>query len=319
MDPTPAGRWTAPPEGDPTVEFEVVHDDAEVIVVDKPAGLVVHPGAGHPGGTLVNGLLARYPELAGLRGGGGRRRAPARASCTVSTAAPPACWWWPGRPTPTSSLVAQLRDRRVSRRYQALVLGRGGRRIRCGRRPHRALGELRPTRMAVSRKGRTARTRYRGGAAVQPPGRGHLARRGRSTPAGPTRSGSIWRPSAIRWSGTRSTGGVERLPGSTLNRPFLHAAALAFEHPATGRPVSFESPLPEDLRLELEALEPMDGRSAPDGLRRPGGRLRACRSRRGPPVPRPRPGAPCAPRSRAARPSSATRPGRSRRSRSDGG
>src|SRR6185369_13777238 len=52
------------PAADPTVEFTVVYEDEHVIVVDKPAGLVVHPGAGNPQGTLVNGLLARYPELA---------------------------------------------------------------------------------------------------------------------------------------------------------------------------------------------------------------------------------------------------------------
>ncbi|MHB1928751.1 MAG: pseudouridine synthase, partial [Acidimicrobiales bacterium] len=58
-----------PAEGlaaDPAVEFGVVHEDADMVVVDKPAGLVVHPGAGNPSGTLVQGLLARYPDLAAL-------------------------------------------------------------------------------------------------------------------------------------------------------------------------------------------------------------------------------------------------------------
>ena len=50
----------------PSVEFGVVHDDDAVIVVDKPAGLVVHPGAGNLDGTLVNGLLARFPEIDGV-------------------------------------------------------------------------------------------------------------------------------------------------------------------------------------------------------------------------------------------------------------
>ena len=56
----------AGPSPDPDIQVEVVHEDEHVIVVDKPAGLVVHPGAGTPAGTLVNGLLARYPELAGV-------------------------------------------------------------------------------------------------------------------------------------------------------------------------------------------------------------------------------------------------------------
>src|SRR6185503_6369482 len=56
-----------PPVGLPQPEpipLVIVHEDADVVVIDKPAGLIVHPGAGHPDGTLVNGLLARYPEIA---------------------------------------------------------------------------------------------------------------------------------------------------------------------------------------------------------------------------------------------------------------
>ena len=55
-----------PPSPDPTIQCTVVYEDDHVIVVDKPAGLVVHPGAGNLSGTLVNGLLAKYPELAGI-------------------------------------------------------------------------------------------------------------------------------------------------------------------------------------------------------------------------------------------------------------
>jgi 23S rRNA pseudouridine1911/1915/1917 synthase len=64
------------PEADPGVEVPVVFEDDQVVVVDKPADLVVHPGAGHDGGTLVAGLLARYPELAQVGD------PPVRASCT---------------------------------------------------------------------------------------------------------------------------------------------------------------------------------------------------------------------------------------------
>ena len=59
-DPT---RVTEPPIADPAIELRVVYEDDDVIVIDKPTGLVVHPGAGHEGSTLVHGLLARYPEL----------------------------------------------------------------------------------------------------------------------------------------------------------------------------------------------------------------------------------------------------------------
>ena len=54
------------PEPDPSVEFTVLHEDDDVIVIDKPAGLIVHPGAGHKGTTLVNGLLARFPDVSGV-------------------------------------------------------------------------------------------------------------------------------------------------------------------------------------------------------------------------------------------------------------
>src|SRR5205085_8530541 len=60
----PAGAGL--PEPDASIEVVVRHEDDDVVVVAKPAGLVVHPGAGHPTGTLVNGLLARYPELAAV-------------------------------------------------------------------------------------------------------------------------------------------------------------------------------------------------------------------------------------------------------------
>ncbi|MDQ3469230.1 MAG: S4 domain-containing protein, partial [Actinomycetota bacterium] len=65
VDPAVIPR-TSLPAADPAVEFGIVDADDDMIVVDKPAGLVVHPGAGNPDGTLVNGLLARFPELAAV-------------------------------------------------------------------------------------------------------------------------------------------------------------------------------------------------------------------------------------------------------------
>ena len=85
---------------DASVVFTVVHEDAELVVVDKPAGLVVHHGAGHHGGTLVDGLLARFPDLGGLwpRRAGATPTGP--GSCTVWTRAPRGSWWWPAPPRP---------------------------------------------------------------------------------------------------------------------------------------------------------------------------------------------------------------------------
>ena len=100
----------APPDGDAGVAVDVRYADDDVIVVAKPAGLVVHSGAGHADGTLVNGLLARFPEIAV-----GRRRAAARASCTGSTATRAACssWRGPRARTRASSQQISAADRRA--------------------------------------------------------------------------------------------------------------------------------------------------------------------------------------------------------------
>ena len=73
--------------GDPSVEVVVVHEDADVIVVDKPAGLVVHPGAGHRSGTLVHGLRGPVPGAVDAAGRGRARSPTGRGSSTGSTGA----------------------------------------------------------------------------------------------------------------------------------------------------------------------------------------------------------------------------------------
>ena len=123
-------------------------------MVDKPAGLVVHPGAGNPTGTLVQGLLARYPELAvGGRPGPARHRAPARQGHLRAAASSPA------RPRPTRRWSRSSRPTTVDRRYLALVWGEletlsGMVDAPIGR------SAREPTRMAVSARGKEARTRY---------------------------------------------------------------------------------------------------------------------------------------------------------------
>ncbi|HEV3281073.1 MAG TPA: RluA family pseudouridine synthase [Acidimicrobiales bacterium] len=241
------------PEGDPGVVFDVVYEDAEVIVVDKPAGLVVHPGAGHHHRTLVNGLLARYPELTLLSAEVGAdemrpgivHRLDRGTSGLMVVARTPGAY---------SSLVAQLRERRVSRRYQALVIGRvdadeGVVDAPIGR------STSSPTRMAVARKGKEARTHYQVVRRFDHPadatlldvlldtGRTHQIR---------VHLSAIGHPVV----GDDAYGRDRTLAGSTLTRPFLHAAALSFECPADGQVFSFESPLAADLRSQLDALRP---------------------------------------------------------------
>jgi 23S rRNA pseudouridine1911/1915/1917 synthase len=235
-----------PPTADPSVEVDVVHEDEGVIVVDKPAGLVVHPGAGHDRGTLVHGLLARYPELADV----GERDRPGivhrldkGTSGLLVVARTPVAY---------AGLVHQLAAHEVDRRYLALVWGEldtlsGLIDAPVGR------SAREPTRMAVSARGKSARTRYEVITTYRDPvvvsllecrletGRTHQIR---------VHVAAIGHPVVGdgRYGGTRASFEVAR--------PWLHAAALRFAHPLDGRQLHFESPVPPDLQAALGRLAP---------------------------------------------------------------
>jgi 23S rRNA pseudouridine1911/1915/1917 synthase len=239
------------PDGDPSVVFAVAYEDDEVIVVDKPAGLVVHPGAGHRTGTLVQGLLARYPELRSVAAEVGSEldrpgivhRLDRGTSGLMVVARTPDAY---------HSLVAQLSERDVSRSYRALVLGTVAGESGLVDAP---IGRsvTSPTRMAVTRKGKEARTRYRVEQRFEEPapttlvtasletGRTHQIRVHLSAIGHPVVGDPVY-------SRGRS------LPGASINRPFLHAYGLAFDHPRTGDRVSFTSPMPADLAAQLDEL-----------------------------------------------------------------
>ena len=226
------------------VDVEVVHEDLDVVVVHKAAGVVVHPGAGQATGTLVAGLLARYPELGSVgtrdRPGIVHRLDKGTSGLLVVARTNEAY----------RALTAQLKERSVGRRYTAMVWGRVEAPAGLVDAPvGRAARD--PTRMSVSARGRDARTRY------------EVVRRF-SEPAGAT---LVWcqletgRTHQIRVHlaaighpvlGDRRYGGARsaRLAG----RPFLHAASLAFDHPVTGERLSFESPLPSDLQAVLDGF-----------------------------------------------------------------
>jgi len=236
----------ARPQPEPDVEVPVVHVDEHVIVVDKPADLVVHPGAGHVHGTLVSGLLARYPELAEvgdpLRPGIVHRLDRGTSGLLVVARTPEAY----------DELVAQLAGRTVDRQYRTLVWGhpdspRGLIDAPIGRSPKH------PTKMAVTSNGKEARTRYEVVSRHLEPSptavltcrletgrthqiRVHLAAIGHSVVGDD------------RYDGVRQT-----LP---VDRPFLHAEHLGFTHPVSGERLSFDSPLPTDLQQVLAQLGP---------------------------------------------------------------
>jgi 23S rRNA pseudouridine1911/1915/1917 synthase len=231
------------PAPDPAIDVIVRYEDADLVVVAKPAGLVVHPGAGHADGTLVNGLLARYPELADV-GDPARpgivHRLDRDTSGLLVVARSAAAY---------EGLVDMLAAHAVERRYDALVWGvpdapRGvidapiGRSVR------------RPTRMAVRGGGRVARTAYEVVTTFPDPG---VTRMECRLETGRTHQirvhlQAIGHPVV----GDAAYGGAR--PAITLDRPFLHAGGLAFAHPVTGEPVAVEEPLAPELATLLEQL-----------------------------------------------------------------
>jgi 23S rRNA pseudouridine1911/1915/1917 synthase len=232
------------PKPDADVPVPVVHVDADLIVVDKPAGLVVHPGAGNPDATLVNGLLARFPEIAGVGD-------PARPGIVHRLDKGTSGLLLVARTTVAyDDLVAQLAAREVQRGYVALVWGHLEAPEGVIDAPI-ARSDREPTRMAVSAHGREARTHYRVDRSFTDPvavsllscrletGRTHQIR---------VHLAAIDHPVVgdDRYRGAR--------PSFRVARPFLHAATLGVRHPTTGEWLTFSSPLPDDLDAVLDRL-----------------------------------------------------------------
>ena len=145
----------APPDPDPTVEVDVRYADDDVIVVAKPAGLVVHPGAGHAGGTLVNGLLARFPEIAAVGDAlPARHRAPPRPRHERAARRRR------DRRRAYDSLVEQISTRTVDRALRRAGVGRAVRRRAVSIDAPIGRSTARRTRMAVRESGKAARTEY---------------------------------------------------------------------------------------------------------------------------------------------------------------
>ena len=229
------------PEAEPSVDVDVVHVDDDVVVVDKPAGLVVHPGAGNRSGTLVSGLLARFPEIAAVGD--------------------------PDRPgivhrldRGTSGLLAVARSEAG---YDGLVAQLAA--------PHGRAG------LPRARAGAARTRRRRGGCADRPVATGAHPHDGAPAtavrPAPRTRS-SGRSPNGVALLRCRlETGRTHQIrvhlvaighpvvgddvygdgrhppePLGSLDRIFLHATRLGFDHPVTGEHLAFDSPLPARAR-----------------------------------------------------------------------
>jgi 23S rRNA pseudouridine1911/1915/1917 synthase len=229
------------------IPLTVIYQDEDVIVVDKPAGLTVHPAPGHPSGTLVNALLAIAPELAAaretMRPGIVHRLDRDTSGLLVVARSERA----------RASLIRQLKEREVHKTYLALVQGvpqppQGTIEAAIGRHPRNR------KKMAVVAGGREAETRYRVREVLDspsPPKAGSFALLEVEPVTGRTHQVRV-HLAAI---GHPVVGdGVYGRRSPLVGRQFLHAWRLAFELPSSGRLVEFESPLAADLRAALKEI-----------------------------------------------------------------
>ena len=240
------------------IQLDVVYEDADLIVLDKPAGLVVHPAAGHREGTLVNALLHTYPELSHLPRAGVVHRLDKETSGLMVVARSLRAH---------NDLVAQLQERTVSREYAAVCVGAltGGGTVDAaiGRHPRAR------KKMAVVAGGKPAITHYRLAerfghhtlvAVKLETGRTHQIR---------VHMAHIHHPLV----GDPQYGGRPRLPPAAAQplvdalrgfpRQALHARRLGLEHPEDGRSCAWESELPADMEALLACLREYD----PGGVR----------------------------------------------------
>jgi 23S rRNA pseudouridine1911/1915/1917 synthase len=234
-----------PPAADGGVEFGVVHVDDTFVVVDKPAGLVVHPGSGNPAGTLVNGLLHRFPDLATVGD-------PARPGIVHRLDAGSSGLLVVARTAEAAEALAeQFAIRTAGRRYDAVAWGHpsvphGIVDAPIGRDP------ADPVRMAVVVDGRPARTEYEVIERYVVPA--ELARMHCRLQSGRTHQIRVH----LTTIGHPLVGDTTYGPGRPtfgLDRPFLHAAELSFDHPVTGERLTFISPLPPDLAAFVAGAE----------------------------------------------------------------
>ncbi|QOC22976.1 23S rRNA pseudouridine(1911/1915/1917) synthase RluD [Wenzhouxiangella sp. AB-CW3] len=238
------------------IELDILIDDPEFLVVNKPAGLVVHPGSGNADGTLVNALLHFDPALAPLpRAGLVHRLDKDTSGCLVVARTSGAHKY----------LVAALKKRSIKRRYQALVWGH----MVAGGAVDQPLGRhpVDRRRQVVRHDGRRALTHYRvarrlaGGTLLDvelETGRTHQIRVHMAHIQHPI----VGDPMYGRRGAPAGLNEAQRKAWREFSRQALHACAIAFEHPASGETVHASAPLPADMQALVDLLESSDGMAA---------------------------------------------------------
>ncbi len=233
------------------IPLDIVHEDDELLVVNKPPGLVIHPGAGNPAGTLLNALLAHCPDISHVPRAGIVHRLDKETSGLLVVAK---------TLTSQNYLVQEIQARRVNRVYYAIVYGRvtrpeGSVEGAIGRHP------VQRKKMAIRRDGKPAWTWYRvlthylehtliecrldTGRTHQI--RVHMQELGFPLVGDPTYGGHFRLPKC----GDEHLADVIR----EFRRQALHARKLGFDHPVSGKTMNFQAPYPEDYEELLDFLE----------------------------------------------------------------
>ncbi len=237
-------RWEAQ-----DIPLDIIYEDDDIVVINKPRGLVVHPGAGTPDGTVLNALLFRYPDIAEVpRAGIVHRLDKDTTGLMVVAKTVPA----------QTRLVRALQKRKITREYEAIAIGK----MTAGGRVEEPIGRhsTKRTLMAVNALGKPAVTHYRVAEHFREhtrirlrleTGRTHQIRVHMSYLQHPLLGDVVY-------------GGRARIPKNAsealtdmirhFDRQALHAAMLRFEHPVSGEELEFHAPIPEDMVTITQAL-----------------------------------------------------------------
>ena len=245
------------PEADPddgtvlpqAMALDVRFADADLVVIDKPPGLVVHPGAGNPDGTLENALLHHFPEVAAVPRHGLVHRLDKDTSGLLLVARSSRAH---------QALTAALAERRIKRQYRALVIGR----LPAGGKVDAPIARhpVQRKRMAVREQGRPAITHYRVRERFArhslldvhlETGRTHQIRVHMAHMRHPLVGDPVYGRRPVFPSGASDA--LQKMLGE-FPRQALHAARLELDHPVTGEPMVIDSDLPQDFTRLLDAL-----------------------------------------------------------------